>query len=517
MGDFVTTILVAVLYYRVSTEEQGKKGYSLPEQRRECMAKANDIAREQGARLQVYEFEDHASGEILERPGLEACRNFLSTNKAQVFICLDPDRFSRSLNLQLLVANEIEARGTDLVFISHEYRKTAEGKLFFQLRGAISEFEKAKILERTRRGRRGKLASGGIPNYISTYGYRWNLVSKDLEVNEETAPWVRQIFEWYADGWSYQRIAERLMELGVKSARRDHWHKTSIMRIVRNSTYVGRLVLNRWDCEGNGPLRSIPKEKRSRPRTDRPKPQEDWVTIEIPAIIDESLWERAQAAHVNRTRLMQRGVALLSGLCYCGLCGGRVHYMGDPKHRYFRCKNRYPHLLDPTDRPAEACKWRDLKSHMIDQAIWRRVVAWLQDPDSLRRERERQLAEANQPQTSSNERIATLERELHLRQEEQRRTYYLFTKGLAPAGAEADLERLASQIQSLERELTNLRAAQQAQPAASRPLPDDLAAIREGLLNKLENFTLEQRQQVVRFLIQRVTVWPDGRFDYALK
>lgn len=491
--------MIAVLYYRVSTEEQGRKGFSLPEQRRECLAKAQSLAREQASDLEVHEFEDTASGEILERPGLEACRDFLAHNRVDAFVCLDPDRFSRSLANQLLVADEIEKCGVRLVFVQHNYEQTPEGRLFFQMRGAFSEFEKSKIVERTRRGRRGKLAAGGIPNFIPVYGYSWNPATKFLDIDAERAPWVRQIFEWYAAGWSYRAIADKLMELGVRSARRDHWHKTTIMRMVQNSTYVGELVLNRWDCEGNGPLRSIPREQRGRPRTDRRKPPQEWVTVAVPALIDQDLWQRAQAQRPNRTRLMQGGVALLSGLCCCGLCGARVHYVGDAKDRYFRCKNRYPHLLDPTERPAKPCKWRDVKSHQIDGLIWRQVAEWLQEPE---------LVQQGTPRVVVRDHLTALEREFHARREEQQRVYQAWVRGLAPAGAEADLERLAGQVRALEAEVASARAAPSV-PA----LPNDEIDVGQ----QLASLPLKQRQHIVRLLIERVIVWPDGRFECVLR
>ncbi|MFZ5823356.1 MAG: recombinase family protein [Bacillota bacterium] len=511
MGE--PTELVAVLYYRVSTEEQGRRGFSLPEQRRECTTRAQTLARELGRQLRMHEFEDTASGEILERPGLEACRDFLARHPVDLFVCLDPDRFSRSLANQLLVADEIEKRGVRLVFVQHNYDQSAEGRLFFQMRGAISEFEKSKIVERTRRGRRGKLAAGGIPNYIPVYGYSWNREAKQLEIDEGQAPWVRRIFQWYVDGWSYQAIADKLMALGVRAARCEQWSKTSIMRMLQNSTYAGRLVLNRWDCEGNGPLRSIPREQRDRPRTDRLKPQEEWVTVPVPAILDEDLWDRAQAQRKRRTRRMHRGVALLSGLCNCGLCGGRVHYVGDARYRYFRCTNRYPHLLDARDRPARACPWRDIKSHQIDAALWRRVVDWLQEPESLQFELTRQRGTAGGRQDDT---IRTLERELETRRAEQRRVYHLYARGLAPAGAEGDLERLAEQVRTLEAEIDAVTMNQQTAAACS-PDHDDMTALRQGLRERLGSLTLEQRQKVIRFLVEQVSIWPDGRFEYRLR
>jgi len=487
-------LLIAVVYCRVSTEEQGRRGFSLPEQRRECHARAEAIATARSAHLQIIDFEDQASGEILERPGLEACRDYLARSRADLFICLDPDRFSRSLSLQLLVADEIEARGTELVFISHEYRRTPEGKLFFQLRGAISEFEKAKILERTRRGRRGKLALGGIPNYISTWGYRWNTVTKSPEVDEAAAPWVRQIFAWYAAGWSYQRIAEKLTTLGVRPARGACWHRTSIMRMIRNETYAGRLVLNRWDCEGNGPLRSIPKERRTRPRTDRRKPKDEWVTVQVPAIIDGDLWERAQAAHAGRTRLMQRGVAPLSGLCICGLCGAPLHYMGHPHRRYFRCRNRYPRLLSRPDRPTTPCNWRDVRAEPIEAAIWQVATQKLPCPAPPHQEPELPPA------------AAILERELAARRTEQQRAFHLFTRGLAPAGAERELERLAGQVESLQRELARLRSAPPASAPSCPPAGPDPAEM-----------TPAQQRDFIRRVIRQVVIWPDGRYQHVTR
>ncbi|WP_374713738.1 recombinase family protein [Symbiobacterium terraclitae] len=518
MANLVTTMptLVFVLYYRVSTEEQHKHGYSLPEQQRECRERVERICRERGAKPEIYEFEDTVSGGVLERPGLEALRKFCRSNRVDYMICLDPDRFARDLSDQLLVAKELDELGVQLEFVSQTYPKTPEGKLFFSVRGAISEFEKAKIRERTLRGRRGKLAAGGIPNYISTYGYSWDKEAKTIRPDPETAKWVKQIFVWYADGRSYQWISDKLNSLGVRPPRADWWHKTTIARIIRNSTYMGRLVLNKWDCTGNTAMKSLPKEKRTRPLSDRPKPKEEWVTVQVEPIISEELWEAAQAMNSKRTRHMKRGVGLLSGLCVCGLCGGKVHYMGDPKYRYLRCSNRYPHLLDETTRPRKACEWQDIRSNIIEQYIWRRVVSWIKDPALLEKERQRQAEEQLTKPDTTAQQVEMLEVELKSRREEQQRIYRLFTKGIAPPTAEDDLERLARQIRNLEDEIERLRSSL-VKRENIMPAVKELSTLAKEVDEYLSLLELKDKQKIVRLLISEVQVWPDGRYELVLR
>lgn len=510
-------IVVAVLYYRVSTEEQGKKGFSLPEQRRECLTRAQSLAAGRTAELKVFEFEDTASGEVLDRPGLTACREFIRKNTVHYFICLDPDRFSRSLFNALLVTQEIEQRGLDLVFIQHDYQNTPEGRLFYQLRGAVSEFEKAKILERSARGRKGKLASGGIPNRVKPWGYEWDTKAKTLRIDEKQAPWVIRMFEMYADGASYQKIADEFTALEVPPPRGKCWYKTAIQRMLKNPVYKGELVLNRWDCSGLGPLKKVPKEKR-RALTMPLKPEDQWVTVQVPAIVTEELWQRAQSQNQNRTRLMQRGVGLLSGLCVCGLCGQRIHYAGEAKYRYLRCIGRYPHLRDarPDLREVPACKWTDVKSNSIEAGIWDRVHVWLKDQNELARER-REQAEAAAIAPESDERVRQLEEHLASRKEEHRRVFYLAAKGLAPEGIEKDLERLLAQVKALESELAAVTAKQKYWQVSSDVELADWAAMASLVGDELDALELSGRQKVVRALIRQVTVWPDGRFAYALK
>ena len=510
----MTDTVAAVLYYRVSTEEQSKRGFSLPEQRKECLARAHSLARQRGANLQVYEFEDAASGEVLERPGLEACREFLRSTPAHFFICLDPDRFSRSLFNQLLVTEEIEKRGVELQFVQHNYEATPEGRLFYQMRGAISEYEKSKIWERTSRGRRGKLAAGGIPNAVEPWGYIWDKQAKALRVDPDKQAWVIQVFEWFADGWPYQRIADKLSEFGVAPPRRGRsWYRNAVSRILQNPVYAGRLQLNKGNYVGLTPLRKVPREKR-RALTHTVRPPEEWVTIAVPAMIPEDLWQRCQALMSGRRRLSQPGVGLLSGLCTCGLCRQPVHYVRNHGRRYLRCYGRYPHLKDarPDVRRTEPCKLAHFPAEPIEGAVWQQVWAWLQDPHELRQEQQRQFGRS--VASADDQRLTALRSHLATQEEQYRRAFELAVKGLAPQGYEAELRRLQAEVQAVQMELESRTGTAATPEPGGHPLGLDQLA--EEVEARLDDLDIAGRQSVSRMLIRRIQVWPD-RWEYLLR
>nr|WP_253901981.1 recombinase family protein [Brevibacillus sp. HB1.3] len=141
------------IYARVSTEEQAKSGFRfrLDDQVRECRKKA--------ATSEAAEYTDDVSGEFLDRPALSRLRQDVKDGVITQIVCLDPDRLSRKLMNQLLITDEFDKRGIELVFENGEYAKTPEGQLFYSMRGAITEFQKVKINERMSRGRRGKARS----------------------------------------------------------------------------------------------------------------------------------------------------------------------------------------------------------------------------------------------------------------------------------------------------------------------------------------------------------------------
>ncbi|MCK9524877.1 MAG: recombinase family protein [Limnochordia bacterium] len=265
------------IYARVSTEEQAKHGFSIPAQIRECQDRIGDV------RALVFA-DEGVSGETLQRPALEQLRRRIKDGEIGNVYCLDPDRLSRKLLHQLLLTEEWERYGVSLSFVNGDYSKTPEGNLFYALRGAISEFEKAKITERMCRGRREKARQGRVLRDFQIYGYDFDKSTDQLIINAQEAAIVEQIFAWLTTPLpgvhGISGIARTLTRRGVPTKRGAAiWHRQVVRQILSNRTYVGEFYQNRWDTT-NKPV--------------RPRPKEEWIFIPCPAIIDPETFAQAQ-------------------------------------------------------------------------------------------------------------------------------------------------------------------------------------------------------------------------------
>lgn len=532
------TLTVAV-YLRVSTVDQGRRGYSLPEQRKACMEKAKALARmmelESGGpvHLDVFEFADTAGGDLIERPELQRVRDFVKESRPDFFVCLDPDRFSRAAYQAIMIANEIEAAGTRIEFVQHEYQATSEGRLFFTLRVAIAEYEKAKILERTARGKRGKMAAGGIPHGLQIYGYRY--VSKaeremrpregdsetyTLEPLPAEAAWVQQMFEWVAnEGMGSQAIAERLNQLGVPAKHGGPWRRGVVADILRNTTYVGEMRLNRYDFTGLGGQLQLPRERRTRKLTPTIRPVEEWVIVDVPPLVPRGLFERVQEALDGMKRRSSTRVHpgrrghLLSGLLTCGLCGAPMHYVWNNRINGYliRCANRYP-LVRGLKEPQPACSHPYQKVEPVEQLVWERISTWLTEPEVLQLDLERQVTQPQNEADSWQERMNMLREQLEEAKARQARVLYLVSRGVVhPEVAEVQLGEIKRNIDALEGEIERLQASLAKRQNRERNVERVLSRIRdvaENVLQDLDEMDLAERQTLVRMLVKEVRVQP---------
>lgn len=527
-----STLIVCLLYFRVSTEDQAKTGYSLPEQRTLCHKKAVDLCKsielEQGVKveLQTVEFEDTLGGDVIERPVLEQIREYVRRQRPAYFICLDPDRFSRSLKWQLLVADEIEDQGTRLVFVQQDYNpEDMMSRAFFQFRGLMSELEKAKIRERTVRGSLGKLKSGKLAHWAQTYGYQYNKEASNLDVIPAEAEWVRRIFEWTADRWMPSEIRDHLNTMGIPARRGGVWYTSTIRAMLRNRTYIGETVCNKMDTAGISQLRQLPKHLRKKPLTAKERPEKDWIIVRVPAIVTPELFLHAHQTFRTQKRQAKRGAGILSGICRCGLCGGAVHYVRHkPGYYNLRCINRYAASRDVAVRPP-ACTLPHVGARIGERKVWAELETALVNPEALiiRDKNTTSMVQAEKHAKRAQSELASLELRLTAKRKEQSIVLSQIAKGnvdeLVGDQVMADLN---AEILAIQKSLTQIKS----QVAALNEIATSPASIRANLrsarnkiaederifLQKLNNLNDQGRQHLIRHLIREVKVYPGRRF-----
>jgi site-specific DNA recombinase len=283
----------AAIYARVSTEDQGK-GFSIPTQLEAC----RKLAAHEGYAVPESDvlIDEGISGTTLDRLWLQKLRDLVTTKAITAIIVYDPDRLSRSLGHQLLLAEEMERAGVKLLIVSHPLEQGPEGWLFFQMRGAIAEYERAKILERLKRGLIGRAQAKHTSGGNVPLGYRYVAGHKTgrFELDEEEAALVRRIFQMCVSGMTTRAIAMQLSAERVPTQRERRgskhprrlppgvWNLSSIHYILRNEAYLGRWHYNKRQ---RTPSAKDP-HKRS---TFRPRDKSEWIAVPIPAIIDSVL------------------------------------------------------------------------------------------------------------------------------------------------------------------------------------------------------------------------------------
>lgn len=365
------------IYGRVSTEEQARSGYSLKEQLRTC--------REKAATSEVIEYVDEGlSGEFLDRPALTRLRRDVRDGIIKEVICLDPDRLSRKLMNQLILSEEIEKKAR-LIFVNGEYQRTPEGMLFYQMRGAIAEFEKAKITERMSRGRREKARQGKVLRDFQVYGYSYDKENEQFVIDEYEAKVVQLIFQLFTKPNELVRgingIAKYLTEQKIPTKRNaKQWHRQVVRQILMNRAYIGEFYQNRWNTEGMLGNRYKTSDEKVK-MTARPK--QDWIQVPCPLIIDIEQFEHAQTL-LKQSRRRWSGVKknqyLLSGLVRCAECGNTM--TGRKSKCWGKEVFEYTDIKNTAGAKHKGCGTR-LKCSELDGMVWKTIQEWLNNPEEI--------------------------------------------------------------------------------------------------------------------------------------
>ncbi len=299
----------AAIYARVSSAKQ-KEENTIASQTAALIA----FAAEQGCAVPAeWIFEDEGySGASLIRPGLERVRDLAAEGQLDAVLVYAPDRLSRRYAYQILLIEEFARAGVETLFIRSPRATTAEDQLLLQFQGMIAEYERAQILERSRRGKRHRARQGQVSVLSGApFGYRYVRKNEQsaayYEINEVEAPVVRWVYERYTiDGLSIGAIARLLNEQRIPTRKQTgRWERSTVWAMLRNPAYKG--------AAGFGKTQTAPRQRITRPLRLRggiasrnsahhERPQDEWIAIPVPPIIDEQTFALTPA---RRTDLPQ--------------------------------------------------------------------------------------------------------------------------------------------------------------------------------------------------------------------
>jgi site-specific DNA recombinase len=225
----------AILYARVSTDEQARSGYSLTQQ----MEALREYAAREGYEVLEEVSDPGQSGASLERPGMDRVRDLVHAGGVSIVLAQDRDRFAREPAYHYLLRREFEEHGCKIHGLNDRGDESPEGELTDGILDQLGKYERAKIAERTRRGKHRKLRQGKlVAGYSPGYGYRYNATRDGLMVDEEQMRVVRRIFEMVARGESFYAVIKTFEREGVRSPRgHERWNRPTLRNLVLSDLY----------------------------------------------------------------------------------------------------------------------------------------------------------------------------------------------------------------------------------------------------------------------------------------
>lgn len=463
----------AVLYGRVSTVNQ-VKGTSLESQ----LEIGTRTAEREGAYIAYTCMDEGVSGDFYNhRPKVQEAVGHVESGRAKMLIIANVDRGGRAVEVIRDIRKRVQRAGGILVFAdTGRVEDTSVATMNLTFQAAVAEYNKARILEKGKEGRQRR-AESGIQPCRNRHPWGYHIVTNHdviagrypaselgkYHLVEEQAKWIPQMYQRCADGESLRSIARWLDSEGVPTpggARQ--WDNGIVLRILRHPVNKGTAPFGRKKHQQD---ESRLTEGYKSPRFYTHADESEWIYIPAPALVSETVWDAVQARlDSNQQRIggNPRQVYLLSGLVSCPFCGVTMtglttqsHYESEnpSKSRFYRCAVAHGKKVQRGVRVCD-CGYHNAAS--LERLVREAIIYAATEPQAIEAAKDAWKARET-PTAPQEERIASLRAQLH----------DLSAKEAATVRAQVD------------------GVLSGADPAAYRPVFEDIAARRKGITEEI--------------------------------
>ncbi len=500
------------VYARVSSSNQENEG-TIETQ----LSAIHDYAEKNDYSIIQKYLDNGWSGDNIIRPELDRLRVDAKKRIWNTVLIYDPDRLARRYSYQELILDELREGGITVLFVTTPPPTNSIEKILYGVQGLFAEYERAKIAERFRLGKIRKAREGHVITTEGPYGYTFipkqgkkgdaDFKQGYYVINEYEAAVARSIFQWVGnEGLTVRGVIKKLQSLAIppRKSKKAVWSTSTLSSLLRNKTYIG---------EGHfGASYAVIPEKPTRKDNYRKvrkssrkmKPEEEWIKIPTPRLIDDSLFYRVQEKLKRNSELSFRNTKneyLLAGKIWC-ICGRKRNGEGafKGKHLYYRCTDRI--LSYPLK---QICFEKGINARITDNFIWEHICKLMTSPELLLQQAESWYSERQNHSCHTPINTEVFRAEIKKLQNQEARYTRAFGEGLIT------LEKLKEHLQPIRDKLALLQEQIKAEEKENQPSEkfiapdsDQISAFTEKASVAIRNLSFESKKAIIKEVIEKV-------------
>jgi hypothetical protein len=368
-------------------------------------------------------------------------------------------RFFRDMIEFALYERKLAKLGVKVISITQQTSDDPAGEMARRLFSMFDEYQSKENGKHTLRAMKENARQGYFNGSRTPFGFKTEALDlpaakgrkKRLVIDEAEAITVRRVFDLYLHGlrgndMGSKQIAAHFNERGP-SLRGAPWTRTRVHNMLSDTAYMGRYVFNKTSA-----------------RAQQAKPEGEWVTVQVPAIVTEEVFRAVEARRHQRSPSVTparvvNSPTLLTGLLRCGKCGaGMTLATGKGgRYRYYKCNTRIGKSIASCTTPA-------VPVAKLDQAVLGALADKVLKPERLREMLRELKVRLKKAQAGQDDRLRTLQRELTELEQATNRLFEAVEKDLLPMDEllRARAQKLKARREALLIEIAGVRRAKEA-------------------------------------------------------